>query len=328
MLDIKDIAVRFGPVAALDDVDLTVDDRSVVALVGPSGSGKSTLLRVIAGLEQPDEGDVSWDGASIVEVPPHKRGFGMMFQDYALFPHRTVAENVGFGLRMQRLPNDEIAVRTGGALELVGLTGYGPRPVGTLSGGEQQRVALARTLAPEPRLILLDEPLGALDRALRERLVGDMRDIFEEVAATALYVTHDREEAFAIADRIAVIDDGHVIAEGTAQELWYQPPTARIAELIGVENRLTSGDLTSLGVVDEYRPGSDTVVVPTSAISLSSQGAPNATVRSARFRGGSYGVEVTLDSGLHLTASSPTRLVEGDRVEVTVDPASLSRLDR
>jgi thiamine transport system ATP-binding protein len=327
MLDVKDIAVRFGPVAALDDVDLTVDDRSTVALIGPSGSGKSTLLRVIAGLEHPDEGDVSWDGASIAEVPPHKRGFGMMFQDYALFPHRTVAENVAFGLRMQRLPGDEIAARTDAALELVGLTGYGPRPVGTLSGGEQQRVALARTLAPEPRLILLDEPLGALDRALRERLVEDMRDIFEEVAATALYVTHDREEAFAIADRIAVIDNGHIIAEGTPEGLWYHPATARIAELIGVENRLTSGELTSLSVVDEYRPGSDTVVVPTAAISLRTQGSPNATVRRARFRGGSYGVDVQLDSGLHLTASSPTRLIEGDRVEVTVDPSGLTAVD-
>lgn len=328
MLDVEDVAVRFGQVAALDDVDLTVDDRSVVALIGPSGSGKSTLLRVIAGLEHPDEGDVSWDGVSIVEVPPHKRGFGMMFQDYALFPHRTVAENVAFGLRMQRLPGNEIAARTDAALELVGLTGYGLRPVGTLSGGEQQRVALARTLAPEPQLILLDEPLGALDRPLRERLVEDMRDIFEEVAATALYVTHDREEAFAISDRIAVIDDGHIIAEGTPEGLWYQPPTARIAELIGVENRLTAGELTSLGVVDEYRPGSDTVVVPSAAISLSRDGTPNATVHSARFRGGSYGVDVRLDGGIHLTASSPIRLVAGDRVEVTIDPASLSRLER
>ena len=325
MLDVADVVVRFGGLTALDDVDLSVDDGSVVALIGPSGSGKSTLLRVVAGLEHPDAGDVRWDGESILDVPPHKRGFGMMFQDYALFPHRTVAENVAFGLRMQRLPADEIAARTEAALDLVGLSGYGPRPVGTLSGGEQQRVALARTLAPEPRLILLDEPLGALDRALRERLVDEMRDIFEEIEATALYVTHDRDEAFAIADRVAVIDDGHIITEGTPEDLWYRSTDSRAAELIGVKNLLSGTELASLGVIDEHRPGTDTVVVPPDAIALGKGGKPNATVRSARFRGGSYAVAVELDSGLNLNAQSPTRLTEGDRVAVTVDAAALTR---
>ena len=324
MLDVKDITIRFGEVTALDDFDLEVTDQSVEALIGPSGSGKSTLLRVIAGLEHPDEGDVRWDGESILDVPPHQRGFGMMFQDYALFPHRTVAQNVSFGLRMQRRPAGEIAARTEAALDLVGLSGYGPRPVGTLSGGEQQRVALARTLAPEPRLVLLDEPLGALDRALRERLVEDMRRIFDEIDATALYVTHDRDEAFAIADRVAVIDDGHIIAEGTPEELWYQPRSQRVAELIGVENRLTVAELASLGVIDEYRPTDGTVVVPASAISIRRDGAPNATVASARFRGGGYGVAVHLDTGLDLRASSPVRVSEGDRVSVAVDPTGIS----
>jgi thiamine transport system ATP-binding protein len=327
MLGVEDIAVRFGPITALDDVALTVEDQTVVALIGPSGSGKSTLLRVIAGLQDPDAGDVRWDGESILGVPPHRRGFGMMFQDYALFPHRSVAENVAFGLRMQRLPADQIAARTDAALDLVGLSGYGPRSVGTLSGGEQQRVALARTLAPQPRLVLLDEPLGALDRTLRERLVEDMSRIFDEVEATALYVTHDRDEAFTIADHVAVIDDGRIIAEGTPEQLWYRPSTARVAELIGLENRLSIADLAAAGVVDEYRPRTDLVVAPIAAIAISRDGTPNATVHDVRFRGGSYRVGLDLDGGARLVADSPLRLAEGDRVEVTVDPAKLSRLE-
>lgn len=317
MLDVLGITVRFGPVTALDDVDVTIEDRSLVALIGPSGSGKSTLLRVIAGLEQPDAGDVRWDGSSILDVPPHRRGFGLMFQDYALFPHRTVAQNVSFGLRMQHRPAIEVATRTEAALDLVGLSGYGPRPVGTLSGGEQQRVALARTLAPEPRLVLLDEPLGALDRALRERLVEDMRDIFEAVEATALYVTHDREEAFTIADRVAVIDAGQIVANGTPERLWNEPATARVAELIGLDNRLTGTELSALGLRNASQP----IVVPPHGVDISGGGQPNATVRRARFGGGDYRVEVEMDSGVALVARSDHRLEPGARVEVTLDPA-------
>jgi ABC-type Fe3+/spermidine/putrescine transport system ATPase subunit len=287
MLEVRDLVVRFGEATALDGFDLAVADRTVAALIGPSGSGKSTLLRVIAGLEQPHRGDVRWDDESILEVPPHRRDFGMMFQDYALFPHRTVAQNVAFGLRMRRLPSDDIATQTEAALDLVGLTGYGGRSVGTLSGGEQQRVALARTLAPAPRLVLLDEPLGSLDRALRERLVEEMRAIFESVGATALYVTHDRDEAFAIAERVAVIDRGRIIAEGTPQELWNHPPTLRAADLVGVEHRL-SGD-----------------------------GVANASVDHVSFRGGSYRVVVHLDDGTRKIASSTIKPETGDRVRVT-----------
>ena len=325
MLDVCDIAVRFGPIAALDGVGLSVADRSVVALMGPSGSGKSTLLRVIAGLEHPDDGDVRWNGSSVLEVPPHRRGFGMMFQDYALFPHRTVAQNVSFGLRMQRLPADETATRAEDALDLVGLSGYGPRGVGTLSGGEQQRVALARTLAPEPRLVLLDEPLGALDRALRERLVEDMRDIFESVGATALYVTHDREEAFSIADRVAVIDRGRIVAEGSPEELWNRPPNERAAELIGLENRLSPKVLTSLAVGASNT--SQTVNVPVMAISLSTEEPTNATVRRASFRSGRYRVDVELDAGSSVVGVSDQRLETGTRVAVSIDRSHLKTED-
>ena len=317
MLQVTDVFVRFGDVAALDGVDLDVDDRSVVALIGPSGSGKTSLLRVVAGLEHPDEGDVRWDDQSILDVPPHKRGFGMMFQDYALFPHRSVAENVAFGLRMQRLPAAEIVGRTEAALDLVGLSGYGPRPVGTLSGGEQQRVALARTLAPEPRLVLLDEPLGALDRPLRERLVEDMRDIFEGIEATALYVTHDRDEAFAVADMVAVIDDGHIIAQGAPEELWHRQTNARVAELIGVENRLSSEELIALGV---DAATSNTTALAIDAIRVDTDEPTNATVQRTRFRGGGYRLELEMDAGPRLVTFSETRASRGDRVRVTIDP--------
>lgn len=291
MLDVEDVSVRFGAVTALDDVDLTVADGEIVALMGPSGSGKSTLLRVIAGLVDADDGDVRWDGDTVLDVPPHRRGFGMMFQDYALFPHRTVAQNVAFGLRMQGLPRDEIEQRTEDALELVGLPGYGPRAVSALSGGEQQRVALARTLAPRPRLVLLDEPLGALDRPLRERLVDEIRDIFDEVGATAVYVTHDRDEAFAIADRVAVIDGGRVVAEGTPEELWTAARDGRLAGLIGL--------------------GGDDV-----AAAIEDGGEPNATVVRSHFRAGAYRVEVELEDGEEVAAISARRHRRGDRVRV------------
>ena len=303
MLDVSAISIRFGEVTALDGVNLTVKDRSVVSLMGPSGSGKSTLLRVIAGLEQPGEGDVTWDGSSVLDIPTHRRGFGMMFQDYALFPHRTVAQNVSFGLRMQRLPADEIAMRSEGALDLVGLTGYGPRSVATLSGGEQQRVALARTLSPEPVLVLLDEPLGALDRALRERLVEDMRDIFGSIGVTALYVTHDRDEAFAIADKVAVIDGGRIIAEGTPEELWRRSPTDRIGELIGLKNRLKG------------------------AVEVSTSEPTKGTVRRSSFRSGRYQVEVDLDAGSSLVGVSDRRLEPGTRVGITSDSSPLRTED-
>lgn len=291
MLDVVDVSVRFGPVAALDGVDLSVGDGEIVALMGPSGSGKSTLLRVIAGLQEPDDGDVRWDGRSILDVPPHRRRFGMMFQDYALFPHRSVEQNVAFGLRMQQLPADEVERRTAEALELVGLSGYGPRPVSTLSGGEQQRVALARTLAPRPRLILLDEPLGALDRALRERLVDEMRDIFDEIGATALYVTHDRDEGFAIADRVGVIDEGRIVADGTPGELWNVPRDHRAAQLLGLEREMVEADL------DE-------------------DGEPNATVVRSRFRNGTYRIDLEGDDGGRLATTSARRRRRGDRVRV------------
>jgi thiamine transport system ATP-binding protein len=206
-LAVDGVTVRFGGRCVLDHVGLEVAAGEVVALLGPSGSGKSTLLRVIAGLLPPDGGRVSIDGFDVTHRPAHRRGVGLVFQDEQLFPHRTVAENVGFGLRMQRAPAAEIAAGVDALLELVGLAGYGDRSVATLSGGEAKRVALARSLAPRPRVLLLDEPLTGLDADLHERLVADIGGVLRATATTAVHVTHDRAEAAALADRVVHIGD-------------------------------------------------------------------------------------------------------------------------
>jgi len=226
---------------ALRGVSLFVEAGEIVVLLGPSGCGKTTLLRLIAGLEQPDSGNIFWDGQDLAEIPIHLRGFGMVFQDYALFPHKNVSENVRFGLRMHDWTEADQERRLAEVLDLVGLTGFADRAVYDLSGGEQQRVALARSLAPAPQLLLLDEPLGALDRALRERLLGELRDILKKAGnqregMTAIYVTHDQEEAFAIADRVVVMNEGLVEQVATPQALYHQPATAFVAHFLGMEN--------------------------------------------------------------------------------------------
>jgi len=227
------LEVRYGDAVALAAIDLRVGPGEVVAVLGPSGSGKSTLLRAVAGLEAPSAGTVAWAGEDLRRVPPHRRQFGLMFQDHALFPHRDVAGNVAFGLRMQGLPPAEVRARTEAGMAAVGLPGFGPRPVRELSGGEQQRVALARALAPEPRLLMLDEPLGALDRVLREHLVDELRSLFAHRDRAVLHVTHDHEEAFALADRVVVLHAGRVEQDDDAATVWARPATPFVAGFLG-----------------------------------------------------------------------------------------------
>ena len=232
MLTVENVTVRFGDTVAVDHADLTVADGERVAVLGPSGSGKSTLLRAVGGLEKLETGRILWDGNDLAGVPPHRRRFGFMFQGYALFPHMTVAQNVGFGLKMDDRPQEEIERRTAEVLDWVGMAEFAQRSVENLSGGEQQRVALARTLAPKPRLLMLDEPLGALDRALRERLIVEMTDLLERAGTTALYVTHDHGEAEHFADRIAIMRAGRIVQVGPMKELRSNPADDWIAEFI------------------------------------------------------------------------------------------------
>jgi thiamine transport system ATP-binding protein len=308
VLRIAEVTVRFDGTQALEGATLDVADGEVVTVLGPSGSGKTTMLRVIAGLQPPDSGRVVLDDSDLEDVPPHRRGVGLVFQDHALFPHRDVAGNVAFGLRMRGDPPERIEHRTAELLELVGLSGLGRRSVGTLSGGEQQRVALARALAPEPRVLLLDEPLGSLDRRLRDRLLEDLARLFDELGQTAVYVTHDQTEAFALGDRVAVMRAGHVVQVATPDELWAHPVDADVARFLGLEN------------VDERE-----IVRPEAVRVRPAERDGDGTVESVVRRGPIVRILVRLDDGRRLEAVDATieHPAAGERVDVEVDPEGI-----
>jgi thiamine transport system ATP-binding protein len=281
-LVVRDLTVRFDGTTAVDRVDLDVPAGSVTAVLGPSGSGKSTLLRAVAGLEPPTSGAIGYAGQDLAAVPTHKRGFALMFQDGQLFSHQSVGRNVGYPLRLRHRSTGDTRARVAELLDLVGLAGFEHRMPATLSGGERQRVALARSLAVEPRMLLLDEPLSALDRDLRERLAGELHDILRRAGTTALLVTHDQEEAFAIADRIAVMRAGRLVQAGTVAEVWRQPEDAWTARFLGYATVLEGAPAVALREVVE--PGADwsQVALRRSAVRLDADGPLTAMVLSAR----------------------------------------------
>ncbi|MCG8565235.1 MAG: ABC transporter ATP-binding protein [Desulfobacterales bacterium] len=232
-LELKGIYKYYGPdQAVLRDIHLCLEPGTKLSILGPSGSGKTTLLRIIAGLESIDRGELLFDNRPLAPIPPHKRNFGYMFQDFALFPHMDVRNNVAFGLKMAGMAKKEQNKRVDEMLELTTLTGYGKRRVDDLSGGERQRVALARTLAPKPRLLMLDEPLSALDRALRHRLLKELTQIISRLKITTLFVTHDHDEAFTAGNRILVMKDGAIQQEGSRDELIQCPATPWVEEFL------------------------------------------------------------------------------------------------
>jgi thiamine transport system ATP-binding protein len=314
MLRLEDATVRFDGRAALDGVDLAVAEREIVCVLGPSGSGKSTLLRAVAGLQPLDAGRVFLDDRDLGGVPAHRRGVGLMFQDHQLFPQRDVGGNVAFGPRMHGAARAERDARVRELLDLVGLPGAARRAVAELSGGEQQRVALARALAPRPRLLMLDEPLGQLDRSLRERLVVELRELFGRLGTTVLAVTHDQGEAFALADRVVVMRDGRIAQSGTPLEVWQRPANAFVARFLGFDNVVeatVAGEAADtpwgkLPVPDDSPQGPGTLLVRPAGVRLVDRAEGlRSTVTARTFRGTHVAVRLRPGQAPALEAACP-----------------------
>lgn len=341
MLRLEGVTVRFGERAALDAVDLRVGAREIVCVLGPSGSGKSTLLRVVAGLQGADEGRVLLSGRDQTGVPAHKRGVGLMFQDHQLFPQRDVSGNVAFGLRMHRTDKEETGRQVAALLDMVGLPEAGHRAVAALSGGEQQRVALARALAPSPRLLMLDEPLGQLDRGLRERLVVELRGLFHRLGTTVLAVTHDHGEAFALADRVVVMENGGIAQTGTPLEVWQRPASEFVARFLGFDN-VTSATVRDGAAVTPWGAvpvpdGTPTgparlLVRPNGVLLRPVEEGLRCVVEARTFRGGDGSTVTVLlrpEDGPPLEAACTLREApeEGAKVGAVFDPREVVMLD-
>ncbi|WP_338676080.1 ABC transporter ATP-binding protein [Streptomyces sp. SCSIO 30461] len=331
-LRMRGLRRAFGPTVALDGLDLDVAPGELLALLGPSGCGKTTALRVLAGFEQPDRGQVLLDGEDIVPVPANRRDTAMVFQSYSLFPHLTAADNVAFGLRMRKVGGAERRARAAELLELVGLPGHGGRYPHQMSGGQQQRVALARALALRPRLLLLDEPLSALDAQVRVALREEIRRLQLELGITTVFVTHDQEEALSMADRVAVMNQGRLEQCATPTELYARPATGFVAGFIGTMNRIPAravdgGLVELLGVRlpvegDAPDPGEVQALVRPESLDVAADADGTARVAGTAFHGPTTRVRVTLADGTSVKADVPTHTVAGlvPGTAVTVSP--------
>lgn len=346
-LAVDGVVKRFGAETVLDGVTFEAAPGEIVALLGPSGSGKTTLLRLVAGFDRPDAGEIRLGGERIDRLPAERRGFGMVFQHYALFPHRTVAGNVAFGLETRKLPRAEVTTRAEAALAKVELAGLGRRRIGEISGGQQQRVALARALAPEPRVLLLDEPLSNLDPSLRERTRRDLAATLAELGITTLLVTHEQEEAFELGGRVALLHRGRLAQIGTPDELYRAPATRFAAAFVGrasfVPVRVRALDGTTATVESAALPGGTLraevaepvgagepgeVMLRPESLALAASGSPGAVpgvVAAARFGGARSWVVVRVDgataAGLELEVEvAGARPRPGERVAVVAAP--------
>jgi len=319
-LRVADLVVRFGPTVAVDGVSLHIEPGTVFALLGPSGCGKSTLLRTIAGLESITSGRILWDDADLTGVPVHRRGFGLIFQDGQLFPALDVGGNVEFGLRMAGSSRPERARRVAELLELVGLPGHERRDVSTLSGGEQQRVALARSLAPRPRLLLLDEPLSSLDRVLRERLSADLAAILSRTHTTTLYVTHDHDEAFTVGGQVAVMAAGRLLQTASPDRLWRHPASRAVAEFLGYRWFVPPG---RLGL-----DGAATAALRPESLVMHPEGPLHGRVLESRFARGGTTLRVDVAGLGEVEARTASTLppMAGDMVRLRVEPAAIGLL--
>jgi ABC-type Fe3+/spermidine/putrescine transport system ATPase subunit len=325
----------------LERISFDVDEGEIVALLGPSGCGKSTLLSIIAGLTPPDVGDIQWNGNSMKNIPPHIREFGLMFQDFALFPHMNVYANVAFGLKMAHIDPVRMDQRVQEMLELVGLSGFSKRDINTLSGGEQQRIALARALAPHPRLLMLDEPLGSLDRNMRERLVSDLQSILHKMQQTAIYVTHDQEEAFTIADRIIVINSGQIEQVGTPKEIYADPATLFVARFLEMKNIIPGVIHQINGIYQAFTPlgnipvnstiqGDVHLLIRPEITSLDEQGpiTLSGVITEVSFRGSRQKLSILVND-IPLTfeiTSQVTLPTPGSNMKISLDPLNMVKV--
>ena len=340
IIDLKHISVKLGDNQVLDDLSLYIRDREFITLLGPSGCGKTTILRVIAGFLEPDEGDVIFEDKKINGVPPHKRQVNTIFQRYALFPHLNVYENVAFGLRIKKVSASEIEKTVSEMLSIVNLSGFEKRNINSLSGGQQQRVAIARALAVKPRVLLLDEPLGALDLKLRREMQVELKKIQQQMGITFIYVTHDQEEALTMSDTVVVLNQGYIQQIGTPVDIYNEPTNAFVADFIGESNiidgvmirdrlvRILGAEFVCVDEGFGENMPVDVVIRPEDVVlTPPSQGELKGVVTDIIFKGVHYEMHVMANGYewlVHSTVSTPI----GAEVGLSVEPSNIQIMNK